>query len=260
MSSDVSNNMEQFNGHKMVAKGNSSMTTAAAKQILADVGPILRAAGFDLLHGFQVGQFNRNIEEKYKLQDFGNPASLGLLVGNSKALWQPFLDVLAASDEIFSHPDPVNAFTERVCEAALKDLNQSFIIHYAHDEGDKLVPMQQLAHLAGLAHLGPALLNIHEIFGPWFALRTVIVIDAPGPLSGPAVNPCRACSRPCVPALAKVLSGDQPPECEAVEADWRNWVAVRDACPEGTGHRYSDDQIRYHYEKDRDYLRGLIKA
>jgi methylmalonic aciduria homocystinuria type C protein len=41
----------------------------------------------------------------------------------------------------------------------------------------------------------------------------------------------------------------------AVHAD--AWIDVRDACPIGKGARYSDAQVRYHYTKDRAYLRVL---
>lgn len=34
-----------------------------------------------------------------------------------------------------------------------------------------------------------------------------------------------------------------------------SWIAVRDACPIGREHRYPEDQLRYHYTKDRSLLR-----
>jgi hypothetical protein len=44
------------------------------------------------------------------------------------------------------------------------------------------------------------------------------------------------------------------PDAAAVERGWRAWVAVRDACPVGRASRYGDEQIRYHYAKDRGVL------
>jgi hypothetical protein len=32
-------------------------------------------------------------------------------------------------------------------------------------------------------------------------------------------------------------------------------LAVRDACPIGSEHRFDEDQTRYHYTKDRQILR-----
>ena len=39
-------------------------------------------------------------------------------------------------------------------------------------------------------------------------------------------------------------------------ATWREWLAIRDACPVGRGARYGEQQIEYHYLKDRKTLRG----
>jgi methylmalonic aciduria homocystinuria type C protein len=61
-------------------------------------------------------------------------------------------------------------------------------------------------------------------------------------------NPCDACPRACGPALERALAGD----------DWRLWLAVRDACPLGAEHRYSEEQVRYHYTKDVDALRAAV--
>ena len=35
---------------------------------------------------------------------------------------------------------------------------------------------------------------------------------------------------------------------------------IRDACPKGHEHRYGDDQIRYHYAKDRAVLSALSQS
>ena len=56
------------------------------------------------------------------------------------------------------------------------------------------------------------------------------------------------------------------PRCSIREVDvnnenWRPWLAVRDACPEGRRFRYDPEQIRYHYTKDLRRLRpdGLTR-
>jgi len=59
-----------------------------------------------------------------------------------------------------------------------------------------------------------------------------------------------------------LLKVDAAPVAEAmVDAleepqDWRRWLAVRDAIGKGIGkeHRYSEEQILYHYTKDRALL------
>jgi hypothetical protein len=44
-----------------------------------------------------------------------------------------------------------------------------------------------------------------------------------------------------------------------VERQWKSWAEVREVCPEGKLFRYGDDQLRYHYVKDRSILRLLLR-
>ena len=105
-----------------------------------------------------------------------------------------------------------------------------------------------------LAWLAPSHLVVHPVFGPWVALRAVLVIDAPGPPPGaPLDASCDECSQACKPALAAALaatSDDPIPSHGEVARGWRRWVAVRDACPRGQEHRYGEQQLRYHYTWD----------
>ena len=39
-----------------------------------------------------------------------------------------------------------------------------------------------------------------------------------------------------------------------VEAQWADWLALRDRYGVGREHRYSDAQIRYHYTRDKSVL------
>jgi methylmalonic aciduria homocystinuria type C protein len=240
----------------------------SANQILSDLRATLQPAGLDLVHNFQVGTFNAEVETNYQLPDFGSTKSLGVLVGNGSALWRPFLRALGEDPGLAENPDPINAYVEQICLRAVEPLNLDLHIRYAHDVGDKLVPMQRLAHLSGLAHLGPAQLNVHREFGPWLALRAVILFDVPGARSKPAPDFCTACDKPCLVALEYALAQTENTECADpnyadpdytnIKNNWQAWVAVRDACPMGQDHRYTEDQIRYHYEKDRNFLRRLI--
>lgn len=38
-------------------------------------------------------------------------------------------------------------------------------------------------------------------------------------------------------------------------SDWKDWVALRCACSIGTEYKYSENQISYHYIKDKKYLK-----
>ena len=156
--------------------------------------------------------------------DIAHPFSRGLLIGNTRALWAPF--VAARRDE----PDPLDRYTERCLAAAFPGAT----IYYAHAR--PYLPFQQYAVEAGLAALSSTHLAIHPVYGPWFALRALVV--QPGPARDPIEKPC-ACTGECDRAFARAIAA----------TDWEAWLAVRDACTIGRAWRYSDEQIRYHYTR-----------
>jgi hypothetical protein len=103
------------------------------------------------------------------------------------------------------------------------------------------LPFQLLADRVGFASLTDAGLAIHPTYGPWFALRAVIALEPPPtfampPPPAPIAKSC-VCTGACELALANA---------RADLRDWRAWLAVRDACTLRE-HRYSDEQIRFHY-------------
>ena len=193
----------------------------------------LAAAGFDIAHAFDAAV----LAHEPGLEALATHGRVGLLVGNTRALWQPFV---AAADRTREHP--LQHYTEAVVERALPDRR----IYYAHRRYDgAFVPFQRLAVAAGLAALAPTHLLVHPIYGPWFALRAVAFVDgAPPPAPPRLAAPC-TCDGACTIALARAVASGA----------WRDWLAVRDACPIGRAYRYNDAQLHYHYTKDPAFLR-----
>jgi hypothetical protein len=173
------------------------------------------AAGFDLAHDFDT----RGIREL--------PEGHGVLIGNSRALWPLF--EAARRDE----DDPLEHYTERTIDAAFTGAQ----IFYAHRRyGGSFLPFQKIAVATGFGALAPSRLVVHPRFGPWFALRAIVVVDGTGPVRAPIPQPC-TCEASCAVALDAAL---------ADPFEWRAWLAVRDACSL-RAERYSDAQIEYHY-------------
>ena len=156
--------------------------------------------------------------------DIVQPFARGLLIGNTRALWAPF--VAARRDE----PDPLDRYTERTLAAAFP--GQPIV--YGHQP--PFQPFQRYAVEAGLAAMSPSHLAIHPIYGPWFALRALVL--QPGPSRLPIAKPC-ACTEQCDQAFSRAVAAKTP------EA----WLAVRDACTLGRAWRYGDEQLRYHYTR-----------
>jgi methylmalonic aciduria homocystinuria type C protein len=228
--------------------------------IVDQVSARCATSGLDLVQPFAVGEYNAAVESAYRLPDFGRGDRLAILVGNTRALWPRFIEALRREPRRVESEHPLDDWIgERITEALIG--LPRYEVRYAHERPPRRVAMQRLAELAGLAWLSPSHLSVHPTFGPWIALRAVVVFDLACPMEVAAPPACPSCSEACVPPFERVVAFSDPIEAhEDVARRWESWVAVRDACPLGRAHRYDDDQIRYHYTKDREILRRLVKG
>ena len=220
---------------------------------------VLAAAGFDIAHAFDPARAGIPI--------FVDPARrAGWLVGNTRALWPRFVAARRADAELDAADHPLDRYTETaIARAIAGDDARVWLGHRRYDgrgsapavsgaEGHRggiddgaFPPLQRLAVATGLGALAPTGLVIHPVFGPWFALRAVIVEPGEPPPAPPPLAPPCECGAPCLDALARARTTRGPDA-------WRAWLAVRDACPVGRDHRYDDDQVLYHYGRNRDRL------
>lgn len=199
----------------------------------------LAEAGFDLVHAFDPAALagEPGLEPVVAA---GRP--LGWIVGNTRALWPRFLAARRADPELAASADPLDRYTERAIASVLAGTDaRAWFAHRRYGEPAAFLPMQRLAVAAGMGALAPTQLVIHPVYGPWFALRAVIVGEGARPASAVAAPPCR-CGEACRQAFERATAARGP------EA-WRAWLAVRDACPVGREHRYGEDQLAYHYTK-----------
>ncbi len=197
--------------------------------------------GFSIFHRFDA----RAVAAELSLPRLADPERpVGILIGTTRSMWEPFLAALNTTPELAHDPDPVDRFTVRSVERMCATMHGKSV--YAHERYDgAFLPFQRIAVAAGLAALAPTHLLIHPTFGPWFGLRAVILTGGDVPPRTTASLPCRS-DGGCTSALTAA---------RASKGSWRAWLAVREACPIGREHRYSDNQIGYHYTKDRSFLR-----
>jgi cyanocobalamin reductase (cyanide-eliminating) / alkylcobalamin dealkylase len=210
----------------------------------------LAAAGLDVVRLFDT----RTCAGGADLAWAADPARpLGLVIGNTRALWPVFLAARRADAALATSPDPIDRYTERTLAHVFA--GEDARIHFAHVRaGDRFLPFQRLAVAAGLAALAPTQLLVHPEYGPWFALRALVALPADAATLAAAVSasqppalPCRCDGDRCTLAFERARTSAGPD-------GWRDWLAVRDGCSAGRAYRYSDPQIAYHYTKDPRWL------
>jgi len=178
-------------------------------------------------------------------------------------LWEAFLDdVRAHPGHLSDEQNPLDAFVRRSIEAADPGAAAAGR-RWVRCAGDAevFVDFRPLALAAGLGQHSRLGLLLHPTYGPWMGLRaacfTTEELEPTGPLAAP--GPCEGCDAPCAVACAggaispsegidirrcsgfHVETGEEGPCARACHA--------RAACPEGAGHRYSELEIGYHYDR-----------
>ena len=208
--------------------------------------------------------FRSGVAAEHALDDLGRPGHLALVIGNTRALWDPFLAAVRVHPRLMESAHPLNDYVEMVVNEALEAPGLVAAARYAHRP--PVFSVQRLAHVAGMVARAPVQLCAHPVHGTWLGLRAAVVLPLRGPQRRPPEpGPCGACPAPCVApfeAAVEALRSTsryhdtvEQPQSEV----YRRWVAFRDACPVGLESRYREAQIRYHYTRDRQTLREEVE-
>lgn len=220
-----------------------------------------QSAGLDLWGTLQIGQYNSKVPPSAQIDNLGSPQNTALLIGNTKAIWKPFIEHLKNVPDALSSSDPLDDYVEQCLGASLRVTRAEHHIRFAHRPEPNYISVQTLAEESGLAWTSPSRLSIHPRYGPWIALRAVIVFtEKMEHKATPSIQACTSCEQTCAPLFAKLRTKVSEDNERLVVPDWQQWLELRDACPIGQSHRYSSDQIRYHYTKDRAHLEGVVKS
>ncbi len=151
---------------------------------------------------------------------------------------------------------PLDRYTKRVAEAAaaaaLAPLGAVHAVYFPFDGAQPLIPFQRLGRAAGLGGPGPLGLQIHPVFGPWWAYRALVVVDRALPPRPAIGDGCAGCDAPSVdacPAHAVARAGFSVAACHArrlAAEPCRLSCAARIACIRGPQHRYTDAELAFH--------------
>ncbi|KAL0483064.1 methylmalonic aciduria and homocystinuria type C protein [Acrasis kona] len=224
--------------------------------IIATLSHELERRGLDLTKTFRVGKYNEyfNNDKCLKLNTsfskYGDN-SLAVLVGNTKAIWKPFV-----SSYVTQYENEKNPLDKYVFDSVHSVLDESFPKHkvyFSHEmqsENKPVVAIQRAAHISKLAFYDDqcTFLSIHKKYGPWIALRCVIVFELEyiDEIEGESFcNPCGEDTKNLISCAMR--------EAFDNAHDWRMWLKMRDVCGKDflQEYRYSVNQIEYHYTKNK---------
>jgi hypothetical protein len=176
------------------------------------------------------------------------PAARGVVVAGSAGatLWRAFRAHVDGDPARWDDPHPYDAFVSSLLARADRALAGAGVAHRRFEAAFEATPRVDflgLSRLVGLGSPGPFLLHIHETHGPWWALRGAWLVHAEVDPPLHHAPPCAGCSAPCVGGWAHAGGiARATPE-------------VRARCVVGQTSRYDDDQIDYHYDRQRTRAR-----
>eukprot|EP01043_Picozoa_sp_COSAG02_P016194 COSAG02_NODE_708_length_18231_cov_53.208416_5_plen_329_part_00 len=262
-----------------------SSSNATAEDVVQRIAVGARSRGFDIAVGLTLQDYNRAVEsDGLELPTFGRNTTLAVLLGSSKAIWVPFLAALRAAtlpgqlDNQAEHDGPLNAYVVRATSSLVREvlmpLELNYTVRYAHEvEDGRLVAMQKLAHLSGVAYLHSSCgLNVHKEFGPWHAYRSLIIVDIDGiRTEGPPPNPnspdaVAAANAALAVALESTVDPTVTNSKEVMDIEmrkvWKLWQNVRVALsgPAFAKWRYEDIFDEYHFTHSPETLARIVAS
>src|SRR4051812_45316035 len=68
------------------------------------------AGGLDILHAFGTTAYNGRVPAEWRVPDFRREHRLGVLLGNTRALWAPFIAALRADPALAAAQHPLQEY------------------------------------------------------------------------------------------------------------------------------------------------------
>ncbi len=191
-----------------------------------------------------------------------------ILIGHGgRRFWQAMLAADAAiSTKAGDHP--VDDFTLSVVRHFF-DHEHAGVTYEVVYPGAYTVSLQALGELAGWHHASPFMVGINEVFGSWFAYRAMILANTDLPPTQPlqTTSPCADCETTiCIHSCpAQALDGGEFHLLQCVsyrqqdDSRCKNTCVARVSCPVASVHRYSEQQINYHYDRSLRVITEMTK-
>ncbi|WP_100265825.1 hypothetical protein [Mariprofundus ferrinatatus] len=187
-----------------------------------------------------------------QVQDYSDYTQLILIAHGGRCMWKA-----VQASEFRGVADPIDSFSvNRVKRWAAEEMPEvcSEIIYPAPN---RIVPLQALGGLAGWHHDSPFRIGINWKWGSWFAYRVAVLVDTdfdptermddPSPCDSCIEKPCLTVCPACLPDCGEISMGCCINYRLSDGSACKTQCLARSACPVAPEHRYSNEQIDYHY-------------
>ena len=135
----------------------------------------LNKKGLDIVHPFSAQAYNNlfthdKSKEHLLLPSFSEQNRLAVLVGNTKYLWNRFIE----SGRI-AGSSPLDKYVESCVNDVVADISVPSVIRFGHHFSSKNQPQVSLQHAAHASQFAfydnqISFLSYHPEYGPWFGL------------------------------------------------------------------------------------------
>lgn len=222
----------------------------------------VKTANFDLLNSDGLNmQAVMNLDElpdevRLELADqvegFTAFKQLILIAHGGKRLWE-----MLSRSEFKDHEDPVDHFSMHRVERWMAEVSPGSTYKFIYPASPSVVSLQLLGELNGWHHPSPFRIGVNQSWGSWFAYRVVLLSDTDFRPTEAAdlLPPClyckeKACLSACPPD-ALTCGEFRLNACTdyrlSERSQCKTQCLARLACPVADQHRYSREQICYHY-------------
>uniref|UniRef100_K3WWW8 Asparagine synthetase domain-containing protein n=1 Tax=Globisporangium ultimum (strain ATCC 200006 / CBS 805.95 / DAOM BR144) TaxID=431595 RepID=K3WWW8_GLOUD len=271
---------------------------ALSKRLVARLKAALAPKGFDVVIPLTLESYNRFLDvhsgsaasdlSRFKLPAPSNAAvplqsHLLVLVGNSRAIWTPFLEFVreemeqAGDGGTSIQANPIDRYVEKSIQDTIEELSgddsllaPEKVYWVADTDPKKMILAQKMALAAhAVSHCPPSQLCLHPVFGPWLAFRCALLFAVEGldneyePTSEQQAPTCshdgkmhEEIATMMERAFAQARANGQSISPDA----WKAWVLPRITMAPNHPMTYSSEQILYHYTKDLAFLAQVVHA
>ena len=205
----------------------------------------LTSHGLNLQAAFNIVDLPASIIEKTQAY-----SQLLMIAHGGRKMWE------VLQEHAISSANPIDDFSQQIVQQYFKsELPQhKFKIVYPSPNA---IGLTKLGALAGWHHESPFRIGVNKTWGSWFAYRVVVLADTD---FEPHKNietqsPCLSCvEKSCIsacPADALKSGSLSLNSCidyrKKTASLCKNTCLSRVSCPVATQHRYTEEQVNYHY-------------